>query len=226
MINAQNDLAERRVSTPKIPFFIVLAFCIPVALTARTLAYIDPANHDLVGLDFRAFYTAGKMLLADARLYDLMQQWVWQKALWPELSHSSELLYIPYPPFDILPMALVAMLPLHLAYAAWLAAQTLILSALCFLMVNSSDHISPRTRLILLAVCLSALPVLVFAPSSRSGRNAVERRRIDGIVGVAGRNRWPARLCAAFGGGISMGRGVWNSSAIHALLPSLTIANQ
>jgi hypothetical protein len=144
-----------------IPFWLVLLCCLPFAGTAWWLSVSNPANTRLVGLDFRAFYAAGRMLLEGADLYDLAQQWQWQQRLWPELTHPSQVLFIPYPPFDVLPMALVAMLPLEWAFGMWLAAETVLLAMLGWLLVNSLEDVTSRTRVLVLVSVLTSLPVLL-----------------------------------------------------------------
>jgi hypothetical protein len=133
----------------------------PLAVAAWWLSVFQRANERLVGLDFRAFYAAGRMLLDGADLYDLGQQWQWQQRLWPELKHPSQVLFIPYPPFDVAVMALVAMLPLHLAFGVWLVAETLLLALLGWLLVNSLQNVTLRTRVLILALVLTSLPVLL-----------------------------------------------------------------
>jgi hypothetical protein len=142
-------------------FVLVLLCCSVVAAATFILTISHPNNQQLVGLDFRAHYTAGRMLLAGAPLYDLSQQWAWQKSLWPQLSTQAELLYIPYPPFDILPMALVAQFPLPTAYFLWLIAETVLLSILCYSLVNVPSAISTRARIAILLLCLTSLPVFL-----------------------------------------------------------------
>lgn len=144
-----------------VPFWLVLLCCVPLALAAWWLSVSNPANQRLVGLDFRAFYAAGRMLLEGADLYDLGQQWQWQQRLWPELKHPSQVLFIPYPPFDVAVMALVATLPLHLAFGAWLVAETILLALLGWLLVNSLHNVTLRTRVLVLALVLTSLPVLL-----------------------------------------------------------------
>ncbi|HEX8234368.1 MAG TPA: glycosyltransferase family 87 protein [Abditibacteriaceae bacterium] len=144
-----------------VSFWLVLLCCVPFAGAAWWLSVSNPANHRLVGLDFRAFYAAGRMLLEGANLYDLAQQWQWQQRLWPELTHPSQVLFIPYPPFDVLPMALVAMLPVERAFGVWLVAETVLLALLGWLLVNSLGNVAWRTRVLVLAMVLTSLPVLL-----------------------------------------------------------------
>lgn len=132
-----------------------------MALAAYFIATTHPENQNLVGLDFRAHYTAGKMLLAGAPIYQLTEQWAWQKSLWPQLSTINDLLYIPYPPFDILPMAAMAQFPLHTAYLVWLGGETVVLSLLCYALVNTLPALSLRLRMMVFLLCLTAVPVLL-----------------------------------------------------------------
>lgn len=78
-----------------------------------------------LGTDFRAYYTAGQMLLGgvSAGFYDLGVQYRWQRSFAPELGDPKYLLAYLYPPFAALPFAALARLPLASAYAVWISIE-------------------------------------------------------------------------------------------------------
>lgn len=72
--------------------------------------------------DFSAFYTGWSMALQGQapQLYDLSAQAEWQGRLVPE---RTGLLPFVHPPHAVLPFALLALLPLHVAFYVWTALQ-------------------------------------------------------------------------------------------------------
>lgn len=80
------------------------------------------ARQFILAQDFRAQYTAGRMVLqgAGAQFHDLQAQFTAQRAWAPELDQQERLMPFLSPPFAALPLAVVAALPVESAYLAWL----------------------------------------------------------------------------------------------------------
>ncbi|GEM_PF-4966891 len=72
----------------------------------------------IVQKDFRAYYTAGKILVSSERkkLYNLRTQFIYQKKIMPEVSDMKYLAPFRNPPFVALPFAVLSLLSLEWAY--------------------------------------------------------------------------------------------------------------
>ena len=116
----------------------------------------------LYNVDFRAFYSAGQMLLAGvgADFYDPITQYSWQSKF-VEMSSLSQLLVFLNPPFIAAPFALVAMLPMPAAYLAWAIVNVTLLAIVCYLLVEMLADAGHHTQYAVLVLTVLFLPVIV-----------------------------------------------------------------
>jgi len=116
----------------------------------------------LYNVDFRAFYSAGQMLLAGVGVdfYDPMTQYSWQSKF-VEMSSPAQLLVFLNPPFVAIPFALVAMLPMPAAYLAWAIVNVTLLAIVCYLLVEILADAGHRAQYAVLVLTLLFLPVIV-----------------------------------------------------------------
>ena len=125
----KNETSDAR-ETKEIPFLFILVLCGILAAGIFALAFADAKTPPVFGLDFRAFLTAGHIILNGGPLYDLTHQFAAQKEIFPMLQKQPDLLPFFNPPFAALPLALAAWLPPVKAFALWTVFETLLLALL------------------------------------------------------------------------------------------------
>ena len=155
-----NDQTPDARATKNIPFPLLLTLCGAIAAAMFSLALIY-GKTPLYGIDFRAFYTAGKIALHGGALYDLTHQFAVQRAIWPVLDMQSHLLPFFNPPFAALPLALVAWLPPVPAFALWTICETLLLALLLRVLAGELPADKPRLRLIFIFCAITFVPILL-----------------------------------------------------------------
>ena len=146
--------------TKNIPFSLLLISCGAIAAAMFSLALIY-GKTPLYGIDFRAFYTAGKIAQRGGALYDLTHQFAVQRAIWPALDVQEHLLPYFNPPFAALPLALVAFLPPVPAFVVWTILETLLLTALLRVLAAHLSPDKPRARLAFIFCAITFVPILL-----------------------------------------------------------------
>lgn len=154
-----NPAAKVRAAFPLLLVFVsCLALMILVLFaTAQSMG----TRRFLLAVDFRAYYTAGRMVLGGvgSDFYDIAIQRQWQRAFAPEVSDPSRLMPFVNPPFAAGFLAPIAALPLETAYLVWALFNVALLSLTCHLLVDALRSAGLRTKFVALATVLTFLPV-------------------------------------------------------------------
>lgn len=156
-----NDKTPNARESKNIPFPLLLILCGAMAAAMFSLALSFVKTPPLYGLDFRAFYTAGKIVLHGGALYDLTHQFAVQQSIWPYLKGQGGLLPFFNPPFAALPLALVACLPPVPAFIVWTFCETLLLAFLLRVLAAELPADKPRLRLAFVFCAITFVPVLL-----------------------------------------------------------------
>lgn len=117
----------------------------------------------VLGTDFRALYTGGRMLLGGIgpQLYHLPTQYAWQREFAPELGDPSQLLPFLNPPFVAIALALVAKLPFEAAYLVWAGLNVALLAVVCRVLVQTLGGVDRSVKFRALAISLTFPPILI-----------------------------------------------------------------
>jgi len=135
-----------------LPLLVVFAFMIIVTALHRS---------SLLGLDFRAYYTAGKMMLAGVSrdFYDLTTQLEAQRWFVPELADSSRVMLFLNPPFLAIPLAAVSLWRLEIAYGLWAVLNIIIFAIVYRRLLDAVSPLENRSRRLTRLAILSFCPV-------------------------------------------------------------------
>ncbi|HEX8969737.1 MAG TPA: glycosyltransferase family 87 protein [Chloroflexota bacterium] len=117
----------------------------------------------MLATDFRAYYTAGRMLLGGVRsdFYAPDTQWVWQHAWAPEVTGPADLSPFRNPPFVAAIFAPLALLPAEIAFGVWSSVNVALLITLLVFGQRALAGCSARTRRRAVLLSVSFLPVVV-----------------------------------------------------------------
>ena len=159
--STHRETALRRRSLPRMAMLFVVCILGIAVFLLRFNQNMGPERY-LYNVDFRAFYSAGQMLLAGvgADFYDPMTQYLWQSKF-VEMSSLSQLLVFLNPPFVVVPFALVAMLPMSAAYLVWATVNVILLAIVCYLLVEMLADAGHRAQYAVLVLAVLFLPVIV-----------------------------------------------------------------
>jgi len=159
--NGRNAMIGKRVARLYLVMFLVWLTGVTVALLilSRSLGF----RRYLLSLDFRAFYTGGRMALegVGAGLYDLPTQYRWQSGFAPELGNLSDLYPFFSPPFVAVPLMLPASLPYESAYIIWGVLNIALMALICSLLVSMLAEAGQSAQFRALELGLTFLPVWV-----------------------------------------------------------------
>ena len=155
-----NDKTPHALESKNIPVPLLLILCGAIAAAMFWLALIY-GQTPLYGIDFRAFYTAGKIAQRGGALYDLTHQFAVQREIWPALDVQKHLLPYFNPPFAALPLALVALLSPIPAFALWTICETLLLAFLLRVLAGELPADKPRARLSFVFCAITFMPILL-----------------------------------------------------------------
>lgn len=155
------DTARVRAALPLVGLFIF--WLVGVAVVVLSIVQDRGFRLYLLELDFRAYYTAGRMVLGGVRagFYDLPTQYLWQHQFAPEFGDQSYLMPFLNPPFIAIAVAPLAWLPLQVAYLAWAAVNVALLALVCWLLLDVLGGAGSRIKLRALVMSLTFLPVIV-----------------------------------------------------------------
>ena len=143
-----------------------LAALVPLLLAAGVFVSQLGVRNAVLATDFRAYYTAGRMLLGGVRsdFYTPATQVVWQQSWAPELVDPAQLNPFRNPPFVAALFAPFAFVPPELAFGLWSIVNLAVVVVVIRLAQNAigegaSESSVARRRAILLIA--SFLPVMV-----------------------------------------------------------------
>jgi hypothetical protein len=135
----------------------------PLVLTTVVVVGQAGLRNAILATDFRAYYTAARMLLGGVRsdFYSPATQLAWQQAWVPELNGIAELNPFRNPPFVAALFAPLGLLPPEIAFVIWSAFNLGLLCALLVLSRRALAVCGPRSRRRALLLSVSFLPVVV-----------------------------------------------------------------
>ncbi len=149
--------------TARLYFIMFLIWLTGIVFALLILSRSLGFRHYLLSLDFRAFYTGGRMALrgVGADLYDLPAQYRWQSEFAPELSDLSDLYPFFSPPFVAIPLMLPASLPYESAYIVWGLLNIALVALMCSLLAAMLAEAGQSVQFRALELGLTFLPVWV-----------------------------------------------------------------
>lgn len=148
----------------KTPLSVFLLLAIVLILLKVLLLFTSALSLSrpfLLGTDFRAFYTGGRMLsqTVTSDFYNLSTQYSYQRVFTPKLTNQKQLMPFIYPPFVALFFRPLAVYPFEIAYRIWIVLQIALLILVFKLTLKSLKKITYPFKFLLVAMILLFPPL-------------------------------------------------------------------